>query len=54
MEREYDLFEHFPNGKVLWRMSSARENAVELLRELAAINVQRGSLSSFADIGRHR
>jgi len=37
MEREYDLFEHFSNGDVLWRMTViGHENAVQQLRELAA------------------
>jgi hypothetical protein len=36
MEREYDLFEHFSNGDVLWRMTViGHENAVQL-RELSA------------------
>ena len=37
MEREYDLFEQFPNGDVLWRMTvTGHENAIQQLRELAA------------------
>ncbi len=37
MEREYDLFEHFPNGDVLWRMPvTGHENAIQQLKELAA------------------
>ena len=37
MEREYDLFEQFPNGDVLWRMTViGHENAIQQLRELAA------------------
>ena len=36
MEREYDLFEHLPNGDLLWRMRvSGHENAIQQLRELA-------------------
>ena len=37
MEREYDLFEHLPNGDLLWRMRvSGHENAIRQLKELAA------------------
>ena len=37
MEREYDLFEQFPNGDVLWRMTvTGHENAIQQLRELSA------------------
>jgi hypothetical protein len=37
MEREYDLFEQFPNGDVLWRMTvTGHENAIQQLRDLAA------------------
>jgi len=37
MEREYDLFEHFSNGDVLWRMTvNGHENAIRQLKELAA------------------
>ena len=37
MEREYDLFEQFPNGDVLWRMTViGHESAIQQLRELAA------------------
>ena len=37
MEREYDLFEHFSNGDVLWRMTViGHENAIQQLKELAA------------------
>jgi hypothetical protein len=37
MEREYDLFEQFPNWDVLWRMTViGHENAIQKLRELAA------------------
>jgi len=37
MEREYDLFEHFSNGEVLWRMTvTGHENAIQQLRELSA------------------
>ena len=34
---EYDLFEQFPNGDVLWRMTViGHESAIQQLRELAA------------------
>jgi hypothetical protein len=37
MERQYDLFEQFPNGDVLWRMTvTGHENAIQQLRDLAA------------------
>jgi hypothetical protein len=37
MEWQYDLFEQFPNGEVLWRMAvTGHENAIQQLRELAA------------------
>jgi hypothetical protein len=37
MEREYDLFEHFTNGDVLWRMTvTGHENGIQKLKELAA------------------
>lgn len=37
MEREYDLFEQFPNGDVLWRMTViGHENAIQKLSELSA------------------
>jgi hypothetical protein len=37
MEREYDLFEHLPNGDLLWRMRvSGHENAIQQSRKLAA------------------
>ena len=37
MERECDLFEHFSNGDVLWRMTViGHENAIQQLKELAA------------------
>jgi hypothetical protein len=37
MEREYDLFEHLPNGDLLWRMTvNGHENAIQQLKELAA------------------
>lgn len=37
MEREYDIFEVFPDGSPLWRGAvSGHENAVDKLRELAA------------------
>jgi len=37
MEREYDLFEHFSNEDVLWRMTvNGHENAIQQLKKLAA------------------
>ena len=37
MEREYDLFEHLPNGDLLWRMTvNGHENAIQQLKKLAA------------------
>ena len=37
MEREYDLFEQFPNGDVLWRMTvTGHKNAIQKLSELSA------------------
>jgi hypothetical protein len=37
MEREYDLFEQFPNGDVLWRMTViGHESAIQKLSELSA------------------
>jgi hypothetical protein len=37
MEREYDLFEQFPNGDVLWRMTIiGHENAIQKLSALSA------------------
>jgi hypothetical protein len=37
MEREYDLFEHFPDGSLMCRETvSGHENAIGKLRELAA------------------
>ena len=37
MEREYDLFEQFANGEVLWRMTvTGHENAIQKLSELSA------------------
>ena len=35
MEREYDLFEVFPDGSLVWRDSvTGHENAIRRLREL--------------------
>jgi hypothetical protein len=37
MDREYDLFEKFPDGSLLWRgVVLGRENAIRKLQELAA------------------
>ena len=37
MEREYDLFEHFSKGDLLWRMTvNGHENAIQQLKKLAA------------------
>jgi hypothetical protein len=37
MERQYDLFEHFSNGDVQWRMTvNGHENAIQQLKKLAA------------------
>ena len=37
MERQYDLFEHFSDGDVLWRMTvTGHENAIQQLKKLAA------------------
>jgi hypothetical protein len=37
MDRDYDLFEHFPDGTLLWRETvSGHEDAIRKLRELAA------------------
>ena len=37
MERQYDLFEHFSGGDVLWRMTvTGHENATQQLKQLAA------------------
>ena len=37
MERQYDLFEHFSGGDVLWRMTvTDHENAIQQLKQLAA------------------
>ena len=37
MERQYDLFEHFSDGEVLWRMTvTGHENAIQQLKKLAA------------------
>jgi hypothetical protein len=47
MEREYDLFEQFPNGDVLWRMTViGHESAIQQLRELAATVMNRASKES--------
>jgi hypothetical protein len=36
-EMRYDLFEHFSNGDVLWRMAvNGHENAIQQLKKLAA------------------
>jgi hypothetical protein len=38
MERDYDLFEVFPDGSVIWRQSvTGHENAIRRLRELAEL-----------------
>jgi len=38
MDREYDLFEVFPDGSLLWRQSvSGHENAIRRLRELVEL-----------------
>jgi hypothetical protein len=38
MEREYDLFEVFPDGSLIWRQNvSGHENAIQRLRELVEI-----------------
>lgn len=37
MERQYDLFKHFSDGDVLWRMTvTGHENAIQQLKKLAA------------------
>lgn len=37
VEREYDIFEKFPEGAVLWRGAvHGRENAIAKLKEVAA------------------
>jgi hypothetical protein len=36
MERDYDLFKHFPDGSLIWRETvSGHEAAIRRLRELA-------------------
>jgi hypothetical protein len=36
MERDYDLFEHFPDGSLVWHETvSGHEDAIRRLRELA-------------------
>ena len=38
MEREYDLFEVFPDGSLIWRQSvTGHENAIQRLRELVEL-----------------
>lgn len=38
MDREYDLFEVFPDGSLVWRDSvTGHEKAIRRLRELAAV-----------------
>ncbi len=38
MDREYDLFEVFPDGALIWRCSEAgHEKAIQRLRELAEL-----------------
>jgi hypothetical protein len=38
MERDYDLFEVFPDGSVIWRQSvTGHENAIRRLRELVEL-----------------
>ena len=37
MERDYDIFEKFPDGSFVWRgVVSGHENAIRKMRELAA------------------
>jgi hypothetical protein len=37
MEREYDLFEKFPDGTLIWRNAAfGREEAIRKLQEVAA------------------
>jgi hypothetical protein len=37
MDREYDIFERLPDGKVLWHeVNRGHERAVERLKQLAA------------------
>jgi len=39
MEREYDLFEVFPDGSLIWRQSvTGHENAIRRLRELVELS----------------
>jgi hypothetical protein len=39
MDREYDLFEVFPDGSLVWRQSViGHENAIKRLRELAELS----------------
>jgi len=38
MDREYDLFEEFPDGTLIWRDSvSGHEKAIQRLRELVEV-----------------
>lgn len=38
MDREYDLFEVFPDGSLVWRCSvTGHEKAIQRLRELAEV-----------------
>ena len=38
MDREYDLFEVFPDGSLVWRDSvTGHEKAIQRLRELAVL-----------------
>jgi hypothetical protein len=38
MDREYDLFEVFPDGSLVWRDTvTGHENAIRRLRELAEV-----------------
>jgi hypothetical protein len=38
MDREYDLFEVFPDGSLIWRGSvTGHEKAIQRLRELAEL-----------------
>lgn len=39
MDREYDLFEVFPDGALIWRDSvTGHENAIRRLRELVTVS----------------
>jgi len=39
MDREYDLFEVFPDGALIWRDSvTGHEKAIRRLRELATVS----------------